>query len=78
LPTKPIQQFQLLGAALRIAKAEVAGREKVAVAAGDLDWLVDNFLLVAEAEYGRTAVTAAERAGIPLAQHKQGTTLLGL
>ena len=78
LPTKPIKQFQLLGAALRIAKAEVAGREKVAVAAGDLDWLVDNFLLVAEAEYGRTAVTAAERAGIPLAQHKQGTTLLGL
>ena len=78
LPTKPIKQFQLLGAALRLAKAEVAGREKVAVAAGDLDWLVDNFLLAAEAEYGRTAVTAATRAGIPLDQHKQGTTLQGL
>ena len=78
LPSKPIKQFQLLGAALRLAKAEVAGREKVAVAAGDLDWLVDNFLLAADAEYGRTAVTAATRAGIPLDQHPQGTTLQGL
>lgn len=78
LPSKPIKQFQLLGAALRIAKAEVAGREKVAVHAGDLDWLVDHFLLAAEAEYGRTSVVAASRAGIPLDQHPKGTTLLGL
>jgi len=84
LSHKPTDQFKMIHAALRImdielTQAEQRGRDRgTAVAAGDVDWFVENLLLPATKEIGRAGYHAAINVDIPLNEHPKNHELKGL
>ncbi len=84
LSSKPTDQFKLIHAALRIMDYELTdlesqGRDRgTAVAAGNIDWFVDRFLLPATKEIGRAGYHAAINVDIPLDQHPKNAEMKGL